>query len=66
MFDELLTIVGGLMDKLANSDEGHKIIDDSAAVVGRLYRNLTEQWGLPPEVAATVCGSIGKLGSSKS
>lgn len=60
MFDDLIPVFGGLLNKLANTDEGHKLVDDLGSVIGRFYKNLTEVQGLPPESAAVICGAMGK------
>lgn len=64
MFDELIPVIGGLLDKLANSEEGQKCVDDLATVIGRLYKQLTVVHGIPESVAAAIVAGIGKSSST--
>ena len=59
--DEWIPVIGNMLDRLANTDEGEKLVDDLGTVIGRFYKNLTDVQGLPPEAAAIICGSVGKV-----
>lgn len=65
MFDELIPMLGSVVDKLANTDEGHKLVDDLGSVVGRFYNKLVTVKGIPPELAAAICSSVGSSSGKK-
>ncbi len=65
MLDELFPIIGQAMDKLANQEDGQKIVDDIGTVIGRLYRNLTFVQQIPEDHAAAIIAGLGKSGGGK-
>ena len=64
--DELIELVSHALDSLANTPKGHKITDDLAAVIGRFYKNLVVEQGLPPHVAAAICAKVGSSSTLRS
>ncbi len=64
MIDEIIGQLAEILDQVANTRQGHKMVDDLGSIVGRLYKNLTDQ-GLPVDAAAAICASLGKSQGGK-
>ena len=58
MFNELIKELYGVVDNLANTEEGNKCVDDIGSLITRLYFNLVRS-GISHDNAALICSNMG-------
>lgn len=59
MFDEVIPSVGKLVDDLANTEAGQKLVDNLASIVGRMHRKLVLE-GLDSDQAVMILSGAWK------
>ena len=63
MLDELFSGVCDAVDKAANTDEGHKLVDDMTSIIGRAFKNLIDQGICQQHAALIISGMVSKTGA---